>query len=87
MFRLVDSLYPTGAGTSESLLVVANLFLVPAIAYILPGAQLRYSATQFRSSRTIQVPYLCAIAESPETMLHNQLLAKDCGSRLTSIRI
>ena len=27
--------------TSESLMVVANLFLVPPIAYIMPGAQLQ----------------------------------------------
>ena len=54
--RLVDSLNPSVSGTSESLLVVANLFLVPAIAYILPGAQLTYAANQFRGSRIIQVP-------------------------------
>jgi hypothetical protein len=28
---------------------------VPALAYILPGAQLQYSANQFRGSRIIQV--------------------------------
>ena len=27
--------------TSESLMVVANLFLVPPIAYILPGAKIK----------------------------------------------
>jgi hypothetical protein len=53
--RLEDSLNLSVPGTSESLLVVANLFLVPALAYILPGAQLQYSANQFRGSRIIQV--------------------------------
>ncbi len=35
--------------------LLANLFLVPALAYILPGAQLQYSAKPFRGSRILQV--------------------------------
>ncbi len=41
--KLVDTLNPAVPATSESLMVVANLFLVPAVAYILPGAQLKVS--------------------------------------------
>ena len=41
--KLVDSLNPSVPATSESLMVVANLFLVPPIAYILPGAELQVS--------------------------------------------
>jgi hypothetical protein len=37
------------------LVIFSNLFLVPALAYILPGAQLQYSANHFRGSRIIQV--------------------------------
>ncbi len=35
--------------------LLAYVLLVPALAYILPGAQLQYSANQFRGSRIIQV--------------------------------
>merc|ERR1712107_443619 len=70
--RLDDSMSPLVPQTSESLMVVANLFLVPPVAYILPGAQFKYSANQFRESRVLEVKL-----PSPHHQLAvNQTLAK-----------
>ena len=49
IFRLIDSSNMNVAPTSESLMVVANLFLIPPVAYVLPGATVK---VQFVSDTT-----------------------------------
>ena len=54
--RLVEGQYSSVPAASEPLLVVANLFLIPPSAYLLPCATLAYSAQQFRGNRLLPVP-------------------------------
>ena len=53
--KLVDSQHSSVSPAVEPLMVVANLFLVPPVAYLLPGARLTYSAKQFKSNRFYQL--------------------------------
>ena len=52
--KLVDPLHKVPV-VSVNVMVVANLFLVPPVAYLLPGARLTYSAKQFKSNRFYQL--------------------------------
>ena len=54
--KLVDSQYSSVAPAVEPLMVVANLFLVPAAAFLLPCASLEYSANQIKSNKMVPVP-------------------------------
>ena len=53
--RLVDSQHSQVAPASEPLMVVANLFLVPPAAYLLPCANLQFAANQFKSNKLVPV--------------------------------
>ena len=53
--RLVDSQHAAVPPAVEPLMVVANLFLVPPAAHLLPCATLQYSANQFKSNKLVPV--------------------------------
>ena len=53
--KLVEGQYAAVPPAVEPLLVVANLFLIPPSAYLLPCATLAYSAQQFRGNRLLPV--------------------------------
>ena len=54
--KLVDSQYSGSVAPAvEPLMVVANLFLVPASAFLLPCATLQYSANQIKSNKMVPV--------------------------------
>ena len=54
--RLGDPRYSGVPAATEPLLVVANLFLLPPVAHLLPCSSLPYSASQFRANRLLPVP-------------------------------
>merc|ERR1712106_870227 len=53
--KLVDSQHSSVPAAVEPLMVVANLFLLPPAANIIPCASLAYTANQFRGNRLIPV--------------------------------
>ena len=83
-FRVVDSLNPSVAPASENLMVVANLFLQPPIAYVMPGAQLQYSATQYRGSRMSRLTLPSA---SHQLAVDDKLASLNQGNSTQSISI
>jgi len=53
--KLVDPMHSSVPAAVEPLMVVANLFLLPPAANIIPCASLDYTANQFRGNRLIPV--------------------------------
>ena len=53
--KLVDSQHSSVSPAVEPLMVVANLFLVPGSASLLPCASLQYEANQFKSNKLVPV--------------------------------
>ena len=53
--KLVDPQHSSVSPAVEPLMVVANLFLVPGSAYLLPCANLQYTANQFKGNRLVPV--------------------------------
>jgi len=70
--KLVDPQHTLVPPAVEPLMVVANLFLLPPAAFIIPCAALDYTANQFRGNRMIPVPL-----PSPN---HNLMVPTELGA-------
>ena len=55
--KLVDAQHSSVSPAVEPLMVVANLFLVPGSASLLPCASLEYEANQFKSNKLVPVSH------------------------------